>query len=105
MVFPLYAQVDTIAWEYVVNQPWNKPTRLDFFINIHPRLLLDSTYLDEINSKINDNHQFMWEIVKKKVNGYLISSSVKRDKDLNSMTSRERICAANAGSPQTFPVE
>jgi hypothetical protein len=67
----LYSQVDTLAWEHVINQAWNRPARLDTLANVHPRMLLDSGRVEVLKTKQTTTHQFIWEVVQAKAEQYL----------------------------------
>jgi hypothetical protein len=71
---PVLSQQDTLSWEYVVNQPWQKPALLDSFANVHPRLLLDSSLIQVFKGKIDNSHKLIWDVIKQKANKYLNSN-------------------------------
>jgi len=78
---PALSQQDTLSWEYVVNQPWQKPAMLDSFANIHPRLLIDSSLIQDIKGKLNSSHKFIWEVVEQKARSYLNSNPASSPND------------------------
>ncbi|MCK4558200.1 MAG: hypothetical protein KAV45_00350, partial [Calditrichia bacterium] len=81
IVKPVLSQQDTLSWEYVVSQPWQKPALLDSFAGVHPRLLLDSSLIRVLNGKINNSHKFIWDVIKQKANGYLNSNPANSPND------------------------
>jgi len=78
---PALSQQDTLSWEYVVNQPWQKPALLDSFSSIHPRLLLDSSLIQVLKGKIDNSHKFIWDVIEQKANNYLISNPANSSND------------------------
>jgi hypothetical protein len=70
----LLAQLDTLSWSYVVNQPWVKPAKLDSFAGVHPRMLLNSSRIETLKTKIAGTHKFIWNVIKGKADSYLNSS-------------------------------
>lgn len=69
-----FAQQDTLSWSYVINQEWTKPARLDSFVGVHPRMLLDSARIEILKTKITTSHKFIWDVVKEKADSYLSSN-------------------------------
>ena len=66
-----------LFWVYVVNKPWEggtRPEKLNDFVGIHPRLLLNQEKVDELKVKIavaGSMHQKIWLKVKTLADGYL----------------------------------
>jgi hypothetical protein len=70
----LRSQADTLAWEYVINQAWTRPARLDTLANIHPRMLVNSGRIELLQTNLSTTHQFIWEVVQAKAEQYLTQS-------------------------------
>jgi len=78
---PVYSQQDTLSWSYVINQEWSRPAKLDSFVGIHPRLLLEDVRIEALKSKIVTTHKFIWDVVKGKADGYLTSDPKNNPND------------------------
>lgn len=72
------AQVDSLNWEFVISQDWERPERLDSFIGVHPRLLLNEEKIETLRNKIKTTHKEIWEVVKEKAD-ILIKESPPSD--------------------------
>ena len=72
--FTAFAQQDTLSWNYVINQEWIKPERLNSFAGVHPRMLLDSTRIEILKTKIKTTHKFIWDVINGKADSYLNSA-------------------------------
>ena len=81
IIKPVLSQQDTLSWEYVVSQPWQKSALLDSFAGVHPRLLLDSSLIQVLKGKIDNSHKFIWDIIEQKANGYLNSNPANSPRD------------------------
>lgn len=64
------AQVDTLSWDYVMRQEWKCPEKLDSFVGVHPRYLLNKTRVETLRVKIKTTHKKLWEIVEQRAYGY-----------------------------------
>jgi len=66
-----------LFWVYIVNKPWEggtRPEKLNDFVGIHPRLLLNQEKVDELKVKIavaGSMHQKIWLKVKTLADGYM----------------------------------
>ena len=64
-----------LSWSYVINQPWqggSRPSRLEDFVGVHPRLLLTQAKVNDLKSKIvSGTHKDIWLVIKDKADGYL----------------------------------
>jgi hypothetical protein len=67
------AQVDTLSWDLIINQEWERPAKLDSFLSLHPRYLLTQAKVNDLKDKISSAgiHQDIWNLVKAKANSYL----------------------------------
>jgi len=66
--FSAFAQQDSLSWNYVINQQWTKPAKLDSFINVHPRYLLTAERVANIKTRVKipgTIQQYLWENVLK----------------------------------------
>lgn len=72
--FTVFAQEDTLSWNYVIDQEWTRPALLDSFAGVHPRMLLDSVRVEILKTKITTSHEFIWDVVKGKADEYLSSN-------------------------------
>jgi hypothetical protein len=65
------AQVDTLSWDLVMSQEWERPERLDSFVDVHPRLLLSEARVESLKYKITTTHKEIWEIIKERADSYI----------------------------------
>jgi len=64
------AQENSIDWEYVMSQPWQVPAKLDSFVGVHPRYLLNDAKIVQLKSKIDTSHKKLWLMVEQRANSY-----------------------------------
>jgi hypothetical protein len=86
-------QVDSLSWESVMSQPWERPKKLDTFVGVHPRLFLNDRRIEDLKRKITTTHREIWEIVKEKADGYLGKITPSK------YTTQEDMRAAGRGVP------
>ncbi|UCE07368.1 MAG: DUF4962 domain-containing protein, partial [bacterium] len=84
------AQVDSMSWNFVMSQDWDRPERLDSFIGVHPRLFLTEARVETLKYKIATTHKEIWAVFKEKVDGYMGQSPPSDYDDQNSMRSAGR---------------
>jgi len=54
-----------------MSQDWTPPKKLDSFIGIHPRYLLNAEKINTLKIKINNTHKKIWERVRKNADSYV----------------------------------
>jgi len=64
------ARQDTLSWDYVMSRRWKMPAKLDSFVGVHPRYLLNNEKAAELRKKIKTTHKKLWEIVEERANSY-----------------------------------
>jgi len=65
------AQANTLSWDYVMSQQWKRPEKLDSFVGVHPRYLLNEARVAALRGKIKTTHKKLWEIVEQRAYGYM----------------------------------
>jgi len=63
-------QPDTLNWDYVIRQDWRRPEKLDSFVGVHPRYLLNKARLELLRVKIKTTGKELWDIVKARADEY-----------------------------------
>jgi hypothetical protein len=86
----VFAQVDSLSWDFVMSQEWKRPERLDSFLGVHPRLLLTDKRVETLRDKITTTHKKHWEIIKEMANGYVEQSPPSDYEDQEEMRSAGR---------------
>lgn len=64
------AEEDIYRWDYVMAQKWEKPAKLDEFVGVHPRYLLNARRISELKRKVNTTHKQLWQMVKETAESY-----------------------------------
>src|SRR5687768_14275495 len=65
------AHSDRADWEQFLRQRWQRPTKLDSFAGVHPRLFLTEKRIVGVKGKVPGSHAHIWKIVLEKADGYL----------------------------------
>jgi len=86
----IFAQVDSLSWESVTSQDWKRPEKLDYFIGVHPRLLLTKDWVRSLKNKITTTHKGLWQNVKSKADSYIGNPPLSDYSDQKEMRSTGR---------------
>ncbi len=62
---------DTLSWDFIMSQKWERPAKLDSFVNVHPRLFLSKALVESLQQKINTTHADIWNAVREKAESYI----------------------------------
>ena len=64
------AEEDIYSWDSVMAQKWEKPAKLDEFVGVHPRYLLNARRISDLKQKVNTTHKQLWQMVKEMAESY-----------------------------------
>ncbi len=64
------AEQPVLSWDYVMSRPWQRPQKLDDFVGVHPRYLLNEARITTLKSRIKTTHKKLWEIVEQKADSF-----------------------------------
>jgi hypothetical protein len=64
------AEEDIYSWDSVMAQKWETPAKLDEFVGVHPRYLLNARRISDLKRKVNTTHKQLWQMIKEMAESY-----------------------------------